>query len=94
MSTQWTMGAHVRLLHDICGGCYPGAMIATIHKGRTARVVEVDPDAIERDGDHPFAVRFDDRLETLDDWDNVLHVGISTDHYGWDAITSDFEIID
>lgn len=56
-----------------------------------AEVIEVKPDADIEYGEAPILVRFVNHLETLDDWQNTLDVGIDRSVIDWDTIIDDWE---
>jgi hypothetical protein len=87
------VGVRVRLICNICGGSYPGATIAEIMAGETAEIIEFEPDADVESGEAPVRVRFDNHLETLDDWLNQLGVGIDRDLFDWDTTIEDWEVV-
>jgi hypothetical protein len=86
------VGARVRLIRDVCGGGGAGTIIDTIKAGETAEIVAIDLDAAIQTGDAAVVVRFDNHLETLDDWENTLNVGLDRDVMDWDATIDDFEV--
>jgi hypothetical protein len=83
---DFVIGARVKLIQPI-GGSYPGSMYA-IEPGPVGSVIAVFPDADDGNGE-PFAhVRFDQPIEDLEDWDNVLYVSAQGD-----AAPSDFALL-
>jgi hypothetical protein len=87
------VGMRVRLINAFGGGSYPGAIIARIEAGETARIIAMDLDCDQNGGEAPVRVEFDRHLETLDDWDNTFSVGIDRDLIDYDTILSDWERI-
>jgi len=87
---QMTKCRRVRLVRTVYDeASHPGKVIAMIPAGVSGEVIATFPGA-DHDAGEPFAyVRLDERMEALDDWNNVLHVWL---HDG-DVTPDDFEPI-
>lgn len=91
---QVAVGTRIRLVRGFGGGHSPGDIIGPINAGETAEIIEVKRDDHQPDAEMPFfVVRFDNHLETLDEWQNTFQIGFSDTEYGWDSTIEDWEVI-
>lgn len=89
-ATDMKVGQRVRLVNTVHDDPpSPGKVIDAIPAGATGTVVALFSNPKAEDGDPLAFVKFDQHFETLNDWDNVLHVWPDDG----EVTPSDFEII-